>query len=128
MSLLDEDEDRYEDVLVYPEETYISRDGNVMTRASSTGVPTKARWQIQGQSGTSSRRAEQQEEGFESERVYTIRFPRDFQILGAQAQVRRGLSEADPPAGDPVYSIFGDVQIYKGSRRTAHVDYTVRRA
>lgn len=128
MGLLDNC-DGYEPVLVYPEETYIDRDGNTMTRASDTPLPgdTVARWQVQGQSGTSSRRAEQQEEGFESERVYTIRFPRGFPTLGAQAKVRRGLNEADP-GGDPVYSIFGDVQVYSSSPRTAHVTYTVRRA
>lgn len=120
MSLLDRC-DGFEAVTVYPEEVYFDADQNQMTRASSTGIHAEARWQIQGQSGTSSRRAEQQEEGFETERVYTIRFPRGFPILGAQSKVKRD-------ATGEVFSLFGDAQYYNGSRRTSHVVYTVRRA
>ena len=118
MSLLDS-APGFEPVTVFPEETYLDADGNTMTHASSTGIPAKARWQLNYQSGTASRRAEQQDEGFATEQVYEIRFPRGFQILGSQAKVRR---ESD----GRTYSIFGDVQVYNGSRRTAHATYTVR--
>lgn len=117
MSLLDSSPS-FESCTVYPEETTTDADGNTITRASATGVETTGRFQIQGQSGTSSRRAEQQSEGYETERVYTVRFPRGFQILGAQSKVEwRG----------GVFSLFGDAQYYNGSRRTAHVIYTIRR-
>lgn len=118
MSLLDSGPG-YEPCTVYPEVTVTDADGNTITKASNTGIVTKARFQIQGQSGTSSRRAEQQSEGFESERVYTVRFPRSFQILGAQSQIEWNGQR---------YNIFGDAQRYTSSRRTAHVVYTIRRS
>lgn len=118
MSLLDTGPG-FEPCTVYPEETTTDADGNTITRASTTGIAARARIQIQGQSGTSSRRSEQQAEGFESERVYTAQFPRGFRILGAQAAIEwRGER----------WSIFGDVQRYTGSRRTAHEVYTIRRS
>jgi hypothetical protein len=48
----------------------------------------RARIQPIGQSGTSARRAEQDNEGFETEKMYSLRFPRGFKcVLGAQSQV-----------------------------------------
>ena len=46
-------------VTVYPEETVFDADGNLITRASSTGVVVKAVVQPVAASGTSGRRAEQ---------------------------------------------------------------------
>lgn len=115
MSLLDRGT---EDVIVYPEEVVTDMDGNIRTRPSSTGIPARARMQPLGQSGTSSRRQEQDNEGFESERVYNIRFPRGFPILGAQSQIEwRGVR----------WALFGTEVVYNNSPRTAHVTYTIKR-
>lgn len=117
MSLLDSG--HREDVTVYVEETYVDGDGNTDTRPSETGFPAKARIQIKGQSGTAARRSEQDNEGFESEKVYELKFPRSFTtILGAQAQIQwRGAR----------WTLFGDVNRYNNSRRTAHNTYTIKR-
>jgi hypothetical protein len=108
-----------EDVVVYLEETTTDMDGNTRTRPSTTGIPAKARIQVQGQSGTSARRSEQDNEGYESEKVYKVRFPRSWPyVLGAQSQIEwRGER----------WAVFGDVNLYNGSSRTAHVDYTMKR-
>lgn len=117
MSLLDKG--CLEDVVVYPEEVVTDMDGNIRTRASTVGFPAKARLQPLGQSGTSSRRQEQDNEGFESERVYTIRFPSSFPyVLGMQSQIEwKGAR----------FALFGDVVRYTSSPRTRHDTYTVKR-
>lgn len=116
MSLLDKGTDH---VVVYPEEVWTDSDGNTMIRAASTGIPTTASVQILAQSGTSARRSEQDNEGFESEEVYRVRFPRSFTVpIGAQARVEwRGV----------MWSVIGEPRRYNGSRRTTHLDYTIRR-
>ncbi|MCA2331634.1 hypothetical protein JF714_14400 [Mycobacterium avium] len=128
MSLLDGGPG-FEPCVVYPEEVTYDDDGNKISRAAAVGIPTKARFQIQGQSGTSSRRAEQQEEGFETERVYTVRFTRKFirehGAPDAQAQIGWGV---DSEGREARWSIFGDVQRYNSSRRTRHDTYTIRRS
>ena len=128
MSLLDRGE-CFEPCTVYPEVTTTDEDGNTITKASTTGIAVLARFQIQGQSGTASRRSEQNDEGFDTERVYTVRFPNSFTAehgeLGAQAAVVWGVDSRGRPAR---WQIFGDVQRYGGSRRTSHVVYTIRRA
>lgn len=116
MSLLDRG--LTEDVIVYPEITVTDDDGNTRTKPSATGIATRARLDVLGQSGTSSRRQEQDNEGYESERVYSIRFPRNFQELGAQSQVE-WLGER--------WALFGDVNRYTRSRRTGHTTYTIKR-
>jgi hypothetical protein len=106
-------------VTVYPEEKVIDIDGNIRTQPSKTGICAKARLQVLGQSGTSSRRQEQDNEGFESEKVYTLRFPRSFPIiLGAQSQIEWDGNR---------WAIFGDVNYYLNSPRTRHVVYTIKR-
>lgn len=119
MSLLDRAH-LEETVTVYPEETFTSRDGNPMSRASLTGITTRAVVQVAAASGTAGRRAEQDNEGFETEENYRIRFPRSFTTyLGPQSQVVwRGQR----------WSIVGEPKHYGGSRRTAHTDYSIRRA
>lgn len=127
MSLLDRGE-QYEPCKVYPETTRTDEDGNTITTASATGIDALARFQIQGQSGTSSRLAEQEDEGFNSERVYTIHFTRGFDAehgeLGAQSVIEWGVDSQGRPAR---YQIFGDVQRYGSSRRTRHNVYTIKR-
>lgn len=119
MSLLDHANSE-ESVTVFPEETFTSRDGNVMTRASTTGIPTTAVVQVAASSGTSSRRAEQDNEGFETEENYRVRFPRSFTTyLGPQSQLEwRGQR----------WALVGEPKRYNGSRRTAHIDHMIRRA
>lgn len=109
-----------EPVVVFLEEVTFDADGNTWTRASADGIETIATIQVAAASGTSSRRSEQDNEGYESEENWRIRFPRSFPyILGAQSKVRwRGLT----------FSIVGDARRYNGSPRTAHIEYTIRRA
>lgn len=116
MSLLDK---RLPDeVIVYPEEVVTDMDGNIRTRPSAVGIPTRARLQPLGQSGTSSRRQEQDNEGFESERIYNIRFARDFPILGAQSQIEwQGRR----------WALFGTEVLYGNTPKTSHVTYTIKR-
>ncbi|AEL17759.1 head closure Hc1 [Mycobacterium phage Turbido] len=121
MSLLDTGA-RYQPVTVYPEEMVIDGDGNKRTRPSKTGIPAIARLQVANQSGTSARRAEQDNEGFESEKVYRMRFPRSFTkehgILGMQSQIEwRGQR----------WALFGDATVYDSSPALARVDYTIKR-
>lgn len=120
MSLLDRW--NYE-VIVYPEETWTDSDGNLMTRASQTGIPARAMIQLRAQSGTSARRAEQDNEGFETEEVYRMRFTRYYDRLlgrlGPQSQI-----EWDGRR----WSVMGFSQRFQsGSRRVRHNDYTIRR-
>jgi hypothetical protein len=115
MSILDKATD---DILIFPEEVTVDEDGNIRTQPAAVGIPARARMQPQGQSGTSSRRAEQDNEGFESERVYTMRLPRSAPILGAQAQIEWMGNR---------WAVFGDAFYYNGSRRTKHVVYTIKR-
>lgn len=121
MSLLDTGA-RYQPVLVYKEEMVLDEDGNKFTRPSDTPIAAIARFQVQNQSGTSARRAEQDNEGFESEKVYRMRFPRSFTkehgVLGAQSQIEwRGER----------WVVFGDATVYESSPALARVDYTIKR-
>ena len=116
MSLLDRGR---EIVTVYPEIEWTDPDGNVMTRPAEVGITTQAAIQLQAQSGTSARRSEQDNEGFETETVYRLRLPRSFPIvLGAQSAVEWNGAR---------YSVIGDAHYYNGSLRTRHRDYTIRR-
>ncbi|CAA79396.1 head closure Hc1 [Fromanvirus L5] len=121
MSLLDTGA-RYQTCIVYPEEMVIDSDGNKRTRPSNTGIPAIARFQVANQSGTSARRAEQDNEGFETEKVYRMRFPRSFTkehgILGAQSQIEWR---------DQRWALFGDATVYDSSPALARVDYTIKR-
>lgn len=116
MSLLDRGT---EDILVFLEKTMVDEDGNTRTYASREGIPAKVRLQVLGQSGTSARRAEQDNEGYEGEKVYSLRFPRSWpHLLGAQAQVEwRGVR----------WAVFGDANYYTNSPNTTHLTYTIKR-
>ncbi len=116
LSLLDRGRDI---VVVYQEVVTTDRDGNTITKAGTQGVTTRATIQLLAQSGTSARRSEQDNEGFETESGYRMRLPRSFPfILGAQARVQwRGAW----------WSVIGDARIYNGSPATAHIEYVIRR-
>lgn len=118
MSLLD----RWNaEVLVYLEEAVEDRDGNIRTRAAKEPTPLKVWVAPIGQSGTSARRAEQDNEGYETEQVMRMRLLRKDHGLkiGAQSKVL---------LDGQVWSVFGDRTMYRGSPRTKHHDYTLRRA
>lgn len=117
MSLLDRGR---ETVTVYQEETYTSPDGNPSVRAGTVGVTaSNVVVQLLAQSGTSQRRAEQDNEGFETEEMYRMRLPRSFPfVIGAAGKVVwRGLE----------WSIIGKARRYNSSPRTRHFDYVIRR-
>jgi hypothetical protein len=106
-------------VTVFPEETSVDRDGNVMLKASTIGVPKRVLIQPMPQSGTSARRAEQDNEGFESEELYRMRFARgDETLLGPASEVEW--------EGKRWY-ITGYPTRYNSSPRTAHLDYVIKR-
>jgi hypothetical protein len=117
MSLLDQGR---ENIVVYQQVATTDRDGNTIWKPSVVGTPTIASIQMLAQSGTSQRRAEQTNEGYETEETYRLRLPRSFPyILEAQAQIAwNGLR----------WSIVGKVRRYNGSSRTRHLDYMIRRA
>lgn len=118
MSLLDRGR---ETVVVFPEEVYTDPDGNVLRRPRTTGTTvTNVVVQLLSQSGTSQRRAEQDNEGQETEEMYRLRLPRSYTgpVLGAHGRVQwRGLS----------WAVIGKERRYNGSYRTAHIDYVIRR-
>lgn len=118
MSLLDRGNATVE---VFPEEQVVSRDGNVFTRASKEPLTIEVWLAPVGQSGTSARRAEQDLEGFETEKVMRMRMLRKNHhiVLGAQSKVR---------FEGQMWSVFGDVSRYMATPRTRHHDYTLRRA
>lgn len=109
------------EVLVYLEEAVEDRDGNIRTRASKEPTPLKVWVAPVSQSGTSARRAEQDNEGYESEQVLRMRLLRKDEHLkiGAQSKVL---------LDGQIWSVFGDRTVYRGSSRTHHHDYTLRRA
>lgn len=106
-------------ILVYPEVATTDDDGNLVTRASNTPVEVRGVIQPLAASGTSGRRAEQDNEGYESEANYRLRVSRKYDIyIGAQSKVSwRGLK----------FSVVGDGTRYTGSKKTQHVDYVLRR-
>lgn len=118
MSLLDVGR---ETVIVHHQESWTSPDGNPMFRASDTDVETitNCAVQIAAQSGTSARRAEQDQEGYDTEDVYRFRPPRSYtRQIGFEAKVEwRGL----------LWSVIGNSKHFNGSNNTYHNDYTLRR-
>lgn len=110
------------DILVFSEVMEYDSDGNPRTKPGSVGIPARAMIQLRAQSGTSARRAEQDNEGFETESVYRMRLTNAdharIGIIGSQAAIEwEGIR----------WSVIGDAQIFNGSRRTRHYDYTIRR-
>lgn len=116
MSLLDQGN---ENVIVYPEETFMDSDDNPSLRPSSTGIPARVLIQAMPQSGTSARRAEQDNEGYESEQLYRLRFTRGNELsLGLRSQVEWN---------GQTWSINGFPIRYNSGTRTAHTDYIIKR-
>lgn len=117
MSLLDKGR---ETVVVYNEEEYVDPDGNPSRRPSTTPITiTNCVVQLLAQSGTSARRTEDNNEGFDSEQVYRMRPPRSFTtLIGMHARVVWNGVE---------WAVFGKARRYNGSDRTAHIDYIIRR-
>jgi hypothetical protein len=117
MSLLDRG---HEDIIIYLEEAVLDEDGNVRTRPGKVGYPARARLQPLGQSGTSSRRQEEDDEGYESERVYAMRLSRDWPHgeLGMQSSVWWR---------NQYWALFGTPVRYNSSPMTSHTTYTIKR-
>ncbi len=118
MSLLDKGR---ETVVIHHQESWTSPDGNKMYRASDTDVETvdNVVIQLSAQSGTSARRVEQDEEGYDTEEVYRMRPPRSYtRLIGFQSKVVwRGKT----------FSVIGHERYYNGSENTHHIDYALRR-
>lgn len=116
MSLLDRGN---ANVVIYPEIEGTDTDGNPFVRASTQGVPKLVQIQPMPQSGTSARRAEQDNEGFETEQIYRMRFRRGEEMnLGIRSVIDWD-GETWHVSGFPVK--------YRGSHRTTHTDYTIKR-
>lgn len=118
MSLLDKGR---ETIVIYQEEEYIDPDGNPSRRASATPTYTVSNCvvQLMAQSGTSARRTEDNNEGFDSEQVYRLRTPRSFTpLIGMHARVVWNGQN---------WAVFGKPRRYNGSDRTAHTDYILRK-
>lgn len=114
MSLLDRGN---QCVVVYPEEKVTDADGNTKTQAAKCGFRARARIQPLGSGGAAS--ADQYGDGFDSEKVYSLRFPRGLRcVLGAQSQIE-WMGER--------WVIHGDPLRYSNSPRTAHLIYTIKR-
>lgn len=115
MSLLDRGN---ETVTVYPEIEYTDTDGNPMTGPATTGYQLSVMIQPLPSSGTSARRSEQDNEGFEIETNRRMRVKRGAAKIGAQARIGWN---------NEWWSVIGDPTVYNTSPRTAHTDYTIRR-
>lgn len=110
-----------EQILVFPEESYVDSDGNLMLRPSEVGIPATATIHPLPQSGTSARRVEQDNEGYESEQVYSLRFPRSSPFHSGMGMVSQIEWHGQR------WSVFGHSLNYNGSRRTWHSDYRIQR-
>lgn len=119
MSLLDKAK---QDILIFHQEEFVDEDGNTILRPSDTGIPAKAEIQPARQSGTSARRAEQDNEGYETEETYRLRFTKKYNrtmpVLGQAAQIEWM---------EKRWVLVGEPTFYFGSRRTEHIDYQIRR-
>lgn len=118
MSLLDRTN---ETVTIYPEVDTIDSDGNTITKPSATGVVQAVWIYPAAQSGTSSRRSEQDNEGFETEEVYKLRLPRSYAgtPLGPQSRV---------DWNGEYWAVIGFPIRQNGGSRTRHSVYTIRRS
>lgn len=109
-----------EDVVVYVAEPWTDADGNQMWKVPAEGTPARAMIRPRQQSGTSARRAEQSDDGYLAEEVYTLRFARGHEReLNPQSVV---LWHGER------WHVFGEPTRYNGSPRTRHLTYTIRRS
>lgn len=107
-------------VMIFPEIESFDEDGNPFRKASDEGYERWVLIQPLPQSGTSARRAEQDNEGFETEQIYRMRFRRrdDFSELGPRSYIIWN---------DEMWQVFGHPTLYNSSPRTRHFDYTLKR-
>lgn len=117
MSLLDKGN---ETVRIQPPTWVQDEDGNTMpTYDPAHEFTAYVRLQPAAQSGTSARRAEQDNEGFESEELYSLRF------------VRGQEPDLDPQTKvvwhGKTWHLFGYPKRYNGSSRTRRLEYLIRR-
>lgn len=117
MSLLDQGN---ETVTICPTTWVVDEDGNQMpTHPVENQFSAWVRIQPAAQSGTSARRAEQDNEGFESEEVYRMRFPRSQEVeLDTQDLVLWN---------GGTWNVTGHPFRHNGSPRTRRLEYTIRR-
>lgn len=124
MSLLDSGA-VYQSITVYPQELVTDEDGNPRTQPSTSGTAAVARFQPLLQTGTSSRLQESDNQGFESQQVYNMRFPRgQFEDLGPQSEIEWGTTAAGNPQR---WAVYGFPVLRNNSPATAHVVYQVER-
>jgi hypothetical protein len=107
-------------VTIQPPVYVADEDGNLMPTYNPADEFTAwVRLQPSAQSGTSARRAEQDNEGFESEELYSLRF------------VRGQEDTLDPMTkviwDGKTWHIFGYPKRYNGSLRTKRLEYLIRR-
>lgn len=109
-----------ETITVYPEIVTTDEDGNELLRADSVGVVRTAVIQPAAQSGTSARRSEQDNEGYETEQNYRLRFSpqSSHMVLGQTSEIEWNGER---------WHIVGYATDYNGSRKTKHADYMIRR-
>jgi hypothetical protein len=108
-------------VRVFPAEPFTDEDGNTIYRTSSTPYTINdCVVQVALQSGTSFRRAEQDDIGYETEDNYRLRPPRYFEGELSSNDVVEWQGER--------FHVFGNVKRYTHSRRTGHQDYILRRS
>lgn len=102
-----------EHVIVFPEETYTSDDGQELTRASTTGVPCRAAISPAG------RPTEGRDDGYTGRTQYRLRLVGYPGELGAQSQIEwRGQR----------YSVDGKPMRFNRSPATAHTSYLIVRS
>lgn len=107
-------------VTIQPPHYITDEDGNTMPEyRPEDEFDATVRLQPSAQSGTSARRAEQENEGFESEEMYSLRFVRRQEVdLDPQTKlVWRGQT----------WHFFGFPKRYNGSIRTRRLEYMIRR-
>lgn len=120
MTLLDKAQ---QTITVFQAEDFEDDLGNILTRPAAVGYEAVAEIQPARQSGTSARRAEQDNEGYETEETYRLRFTRQhdrtYPALLPGAQIEwKGMR----------WNLVGYPTFYMGSRRTSHIDYQIRRS
>lgn len=112
---------RGNETVTFQPPTYVEdEDGNKMpTYNAANEFVATARIQPAAQSGTSARRAEQDNEGFESEELYSLRLVRSQEI--ALDPLTKVIWDGK------TWHIFGYPRRYNGSSRTQRLEYLIRR-
>lgn len=109
-----------ESILVFPTIVTQDEDNNDVLVAQEVGIPKKAVIQNAAQSGTSARRAEQDNEGYETEQNYRLRFS------PMSTHIELGLAGEIEWNGER-WHVVGFESVYNGSNKTKHKDYMIRR-